>query len=557
MADETKVKIDIGSVEDVGEKLGKGAAKGFKEGVEDAVESLNSGDLKKQFAKTFSVDGLKKDLAEGFKKGLAGSEKEQKRQKDMAGLLKKNAELSKKFTSSIASGASKSQILNNGLKLAGNHIAGMLKGMNPYVAALKIAAETAKQFLEGYQKALQASTKFVSSNSLLTDKATMSMMQRTGQSASGAQGTIRSLDRLGLDFNDLQIGNVTKAQMEMFEKLRKEETARLEVIQRVGGPVFESMQKGAIAIATAKAKFMDMITFAYAKSKGVLQFSKALEGVATTIGDMFWSAKSIITPIVNIVGTVFGSIMQVVGIVADLVKNIVDAVAPAFDMINNIIDLISTTLGRTLKGISQIVNAVLKPVFTMVGTFISNLMVPLNMFIQLIGGIVDAVFMVLDPILGYITMISDVTNGLIPVKNALAGFQPILDVIITGIKIVGAGIGWLVGKMSEGIQWAIGKIGEAVSWLVNLIPKAFHDMVDYVIDLLNKIPGVNIAGLGDYKGINIASALNNLNDKLNQTLVSIQGDTFNYNYNSNSASAPTQPIANQSLFQNTYTIVND
>ena len=82
-------------------------------------------------------------------------------------------------------------------------------------------------------------------------------------------------------------------------------------------------------------------------------------------------------------------------------------------------------------------------------------------------------------------------------------------------------------------------------------------MIDYVINLLNEKLGLNIEGLGDYKGINIASALNNLNDKLNQTLVSIQGDTFNYNYNSNSASAPTQPVANQSLFLNTYTIVND
>lgn len=553
MADETKVKIDIGSVEDVGEKLGKGAAKGFKEGVEDAVESLNSGDLKKQFTKTFSVDGLKKDLAEGFKKGLAGSEKEQKRQKNMAGLLKKNAELSKKFTSSIASGASKSQVLSAGLKLAGNHVVGMLKGMNPYVAALKIAAETVKQFLENYQKALQASTKFVSSNSLLTDKATMSMMQRTGQSASGAQGTMRSLDRMGMSFEDLQSGQVTKAQMAMFEELRKAETERLESIAKVGGPVFEAMQKGAVAISTAKAQISDMFTFAYAKSKGVLQFAQSIQSFATQVGTAFWDAKDAMVPIMDFAGEIMSVVLDAIAPLTHSIKDVIKMVSGTFAILQPTI----ATIGGVIKELMKSVSSVISTIAKILGVYFKIVAAKISIIVQVVGSIIEAVLMALQPVFDIIEMAAGFMEEMLPIGKAMEALQPILQLVTTGIKILGAMIGWVVGKIGEYYKWLMTKTMNFIKDLVNMIPKAIHKMVEGIIVLLNKIPGVKIDSLGTYKEIDIAGALSKLNNAANDTLAAIQGDTFNYNYGTGTTPVQSAPVANQNLFLNTYTIVND
>jgi len=556
MADEAKVKIDIGSADNAGAALGKSAAKEFKKGVEESVENLDSGALRKKLASTFSMDGLKKNFKDSFQTAYEGSAKFKKSQISMEGILKKNATLSKNFTAAIAGGAGKTQILNAGLKLASNHVVGMLKNMNPYVLALKAAAEAVKAFLQSYQKTLEQSSKFITGNSLFADKGTMSMMQRTGQSASGAQGTMRSLDRLGIGFEDLQTGQVTKAQMAMFEELRKSETARLETIARIGGPVFESMQYAAVAMATAKAKFTDMVTYAYAKGKGVLQFANSLRNFATEIGDMFWSAKSILTPIVNIIGTVLGNIMHTVNIAVKIVSAAITAVTPVFDTVNEIVDVISNTFGQTLDAISQIVDAVIKPTMKVISSFLTQLMVPIRVIVQVVGAIVDGIFLILKPILSHISMMSDIMTSLLPVGKGLKDLQPILDIITTSIKILGAAIGWLLGKIGEGTRWVLDKIIDGVTYLVNLVPKAFHNMINSIIDKINQIPGVSVASLGTYKSIDIGAGLSGLNSALNKTLASIQGDTFNYNYGS-TVEAPSAPIANQNLFMNTYTLVND
>ena len=556
MADEKKLKVDIGSIEEAGQKLGQSIGKGINKGVENEANNLNSSELRKKLNETFSLRGLKENLVGSIKEGVAGTEKAKSKQAAMSKILSQNAKLSKAFTGAISSGASKGEILQKGLALAAGNIKGMVANINPYVAAFTVAVKLSQAFLKAFQSTLETSRKFVGQNSLFTDQATMQMMQRTGQSATGAQGTNRALDRLGISFDDIQSGRVTQAQMRAFEELRKMETARLEEIAEVGGPVFEAMQRSALAMATTKQIIDDTVTMAFAKSKGVLEFARQLEGLATNIGTMVWAAADILAPIITAVSGVLSIIMGVVNLVVKYVSAIVQVVAPAFNAVNEILNVIMELVGSVFAVLNRISDAVIKPFMKIGQLVIKTIITPVRMMAAMASAWIEAAFTAIEPIIQIFEIVFDVISNMIPVFDAFEALSPILDIITMSIKWIGDGIAWLLRKIMEGMAWLQSKIFDFIDWAINLIPEAVHNMVNYVIGLLNKIPGVNMSDLGDYQGISVGNALDNLGLSYDSMLDKMSGDTINYNYGSTSTSGPSAN-ANVNLFANMYTLVND
>lgn len=556
MADEKKVKIDIPSVEEAGQKLGQSIGKSINKGVEEAATNLNSSELRKKLNETFSLRGLKENLVGSVKEGLAGTDKAKAKQADMSKILAKNAQLSKSFTKSITSGASKGEILQKGLALAGNNIKGMVANINPYVAAFTVAVKLTQQFLKDFQATLETSKKFVGQNSLFTDKATMQMMQRTGQSATGAQGTNRALDRLGISFDDIQSGRVTQAQMRAFEELRRMETARLEEIAAVGGPVFEAMQRGALAMATTKQIIDDTVTMAFARSKGVLEFSRQLEGVFTNIGTMVWAAADILAPIVTAISGVLSIVMGVVNLVVKNISALVQVVAPIFSAINEVLNVVMELVGSVFEVLNRISDAVIKPIIKIGQLVMKTIVTPVRIMAKMASAWIEAAFTAIEPIIQIFEIVFDIFSNLIPVFDALEMLSPILDIITTGIKWIGEGIAWLLRRILEGAAWLQNKIFDFIDWAINLIPEAVHNMINFIIGLLNKIPGVNISDLGDYQKISVGSAIDNLGLSYDAILDRMSGDTINYNYGATSPST-TDSNANVNLFANMYTLVND
>lgn len=548
MADQ-KVKIDLDSMDSFSKKLKEDIVKGFKQG----SESLDTSVLQKQFDSVFSLKGLKNNLTESFKEGVSGSDKLKNKQEQMQKTLKKNADLSASFTNAISSGAGKGEILQKGLKLAGNNVAGMLKNMNPYVAALKVAVKLTQEFLKGYQDTLAASTKFISQNSLFTDKATMSMMQRTGQNASGAQGTNRALDRLGVSFEDLQSGLVTKEQVAMFEQIRREETERLTAIASIGGPVFESMQHAAVAVSKAKQQVQDTITMAFAKSKGVMVFANSLQAMASQIGDLIWEASALIAPIVNIVGGVLGTVMGVAAIIINIVKGIMVAVAPIFDAINEVVNVVMQAVGSVLGIVGRLVSAIITPLSKIFNVLFKKILDPIMFFMEYISVGIDAVVTVIEPLLSAFESISAIITGLIPMGSMFDKLRPVLTVVLGLISKLAEGIAWVVDKIIKAVGWVYMKIIGFVESAINVIPKAIHSMISGIVNIINKLPGVNIK-MGEYKEIKITDKINEIKDATsfgtinNETNYIYGGNTNNQNNN--------QSNANANLFANNYTIVN-
>lgn len=556
MAGEQKVKVDIGSASDFLSELTKGISNAFTQASKDAAKNLASNKTtQKDLDKAFSMDGLKKNLIGSVKEGLAGTEKAKAKQAQMGQILAKNASLSKQFTDAIAGGASKGQVLSKGLALAANSGMGMLKNMNPYVAALKVGVELIKQFAKYYQRTLENSKKFITQGSLFTDKNTMDMMQRTGQSASGAQGTNRALDRLGISFDDIQTGKVTKAQMEAFEQIRKEETARLEEIARVGGPVFEAMQRGALAMARAKQIVDDTMTLAFAKGKGILEFSKQLTGTANQFADMFSNMGPLISAIANIVGGVLAVAMNAAGTVMEIVGAIFEALGPIYETINGIINVIMEAVGGILEIVGRLVTSLLKPAVTLIKVVMSQLMKPINSLLAVVSAVIEVIMAIVTPLLDIVNIFSDMTSSFYGMFEATSGLSPILQIIITSLKIVGAAIGWVISKIGQGIKWVWDSAVDFINKMINAVPKGIHTAINAMIGEINKAFNLEIfKPLGDYKAVDLGDLFTGLNTGLNNVLTTIQGDTFNYNTNE---AAPVTQTANTNLFANMYVLVND
>jgi hypothetical protein len=544
------LKIDINSLNNLQTGITKSIQKGIDEG-------LNAPKTKEKIDKIFSLKGMKQGLASSFKEGMTGTDKMKTKQAAMSKILSKNAGLSKAFTGAVAGGAGKAKILSTGLKLAQNYGLGMLKNMNPYVAALKVAVELSKQFAKYYQQTLENSSKFISQGSLFTDRKTMDMMQRTGQSASGAQGTNRSLDRLGISFEDIQTGKVTKAQMKAFEDIRKEETKRLEEIQRVGGPVFEAMQRGALAMARTKQIVTDTMTLAFAKSKGVMVFATRLKEMFDTASGFVATLGSVLNPIINIVSGVLAGVIKIVNIVMKVVDSVFTALKPVFDTVTEIVDVVITIVDSVLEIVDRVVSSVLKPVTKALSNIFAMIMAPIRVVVKVISGIIDMVMEIVTPILDVINLVFDIFADMIPVFSAFEKMQPVLNIITTTLKIIGAAIGWVIRKIGQGIAWVWGKVSEFIDNALNAIPKAISNVIGWFIELYNDTLGVLLGKIDEqdaYQGFSINDLISNLQGGLDNTLASIQGDTFNYN---TTTSTPVAEVANVNLFNNQYVIVND
>lgn len=492
MADEKKVKIDIDSAESVGKKIGEEIGKGINE----SLDKLDSKELQKKADSAFSFDGIKKNFSKAVMEGLKDSKKSEVQQNKMNGILKKNAELTKSFTNAMAGGGKASEVLSAGMKLAGNSLKGMVANINP----LMVAMQAAKKFLEYYQVTLEQSRKFIGQGSLFTDKATMSMMQRTGQDAAGAQGTQRGLDRLGITFEDLQNGLVTKEQVAEFEKIRKEESERLREIQDVGMPVFLAMQKGALAIAGAKQKVEDAITMIFAKSRGVLTFASTLEQSAYLIGEVVSMAIDILAPVVNIMGHVLGMAMKFVNVIMNVVKKALSAVQPFINEINNFL---------------------------------------------------NAAFKAMEPIFYIIEFLFDALSSLLLMGGGLELLTKAMEGLTWLMEKMGEGITWVIKKFLEGIKWAWDGTMSFLNTALNVIPKAFHDMIRSLV----KTATLGIKDIGEYQGKDFAIGAG-VSNSLDRAIQAFEGDTINYNYDS-STTNNNSGNSNQDLFANMYTIVND
>lgn len=264
------------------------------------------------------------------------------------------------------------------------------------------------QFVESSAKALQtASTKFISAGSLKTDSAVADMMQKTGQSSSEAQATLRALERLDLTFEDLQSGKLTEAQAKAFEELRDHETGKLEAMEEAGSGIFERIQGLEVSADTLMSDLMDGFLMMLLES-----------------GDSLNAVMDVVDVVMGVVEELIPMIMQILQPLIDRLPMILEALMPLLDMLGNLLEFLVPILTVL---IDEILGAV----------------------VELLEALMPVIQALLEMLMPIIEIIADLVVGLLPplvaiLKVLFKVLEPIINVMTGIVKVIQNTFGWLM-----------------------------------------------------------------------------------------------------------------
>ncbi len=278
-----------------------------------------------------ALAALRKDIAEtvvkgiedGFKKSKKAKSKDKKvdigseeRQKlKSEGLLKETSETTKK-------------------------LAAMRAGFKKLSAIIGVAVQAIEAFMKIMEHVEKRSLSAISHNSLFTDKNTMDMMQRTGQSASESAATQRALDTLGISLSDIQSGKITASQMEMFHRLREEHINSIEQSNRVSEGMFLKWQEFAVKLSTMRDMLGDKLTQMLGESGAIEKIVDAVTPLIDTIFGVLEDLMPLIGNILNMIVPLIKMFARQLGIMRELLKPVIAVVSWLVQLVTEVLNFI-------------------------------------------------------------------------------------------------------------------------------------------------------------------------------------------------------------------------
>lgn len=385
MADEkiyTVIEADLST--ESSEKLTQGLSDAIEKGLEGKEDSFN---------KVFNFKNIKKDLGDALNKAWGNSSKVQKRQSNA---MEKYSKAQGVVTGLVNQqnkgfgGTAKLVAAIGKQGIAG--AAGMAANLNPYVLGMKAAAMAAKFTADQFVRIAKESAKFIGQGSLFTDRETITMMQKTGQTATQAQGTQRALGDLGLNFEDIQSGKITAEQAAAFEKIRQRELEKLEEINTVAGPMFKSMQQVTLGFTLLLRDINDFITIAMASAPGITSMLEKIKPFIAQVGGFMG----------DLIGTYLGPIFSIIGTIVSLVMDILSGIMPAMQ---SVMVMVKPFLNYAVMGI-EVVGKILG---TLSKAF-SSLLPLFNIFLggfKILGKLLEFLTPILEKVSEFVTTLSE------------------------------------------------------------------------------------------------------------------------------------------------------
>lgn len=415
--DKLRTIIEADLSEESSQKLSQDISDSIEKGLEGKEESFNQ---------VFNFKNIKKDLGKSLIEAFGKSSKVQARQAKAMDKYKEAQEAVKTIVSDTAGKKGFGGIL----KLVGAigkqgmaGAAGMAANINPYVLAIQAAAEAVKFTADQFERIAKESAKFVGQGSLFTDKETITMMQRTGQTGTQAQATQRSLLDLGLTFEDIQRGKITAEQAAAFEQIRQRELNKLEEINKVAGPMFKSMQQVSLGFTLLLRDINDFITMAMANAPGIQSLLDKIKPFIAQVG-AFMDA---------LIGTFLEPIFSIVGDIAGFVIDLLAAVMPA---IQSVITFLQPIL-QVIQMLSRVIFGVLSPMFKIVGLIGSFGQVLLRFLVPLgsLSKLLEFINPLIDELVSFIDgFAASIQNFFADIFDTLKSI-PIIGELFSGIDI--------------------------------------------------------------------------------------------------------------------------
>lgn len=383
----------------------------FSSDIQDIFQSaVKDSKITKQLSKLFSSKNIKGTFLKNITGVFVDSEKRQKKQLDLAKKFKsQQADIVGLIGKQGKGFKGSGKLVGMIFKQAGTGIAGMASKIDKVIAAVVIAMEIIKKTVDQLKKIAKESAKFVGQGSIFTDKATMGMMQKTGQTATQAQGTQRSLDMLGLDFSDIQSGKLTAEQADLFEQLRLRELDKLEKINEIAGPMMKSLQQITLGISLLAQDIQDWITMAFAAGPGIEAFIVSVKNMLANLGPMMRGLIKMIVPIADILMSAVSIIMNLLIAAMPIVTYITDILNPFLDLIMNFVGMIARIINPVVGFIGAIIALILKlasslnllaPILDIVGKLFDWIGKVVGKAFDWLGGVVGAMAGLLNSAIG-------------------------------------------------------------------------------------------------------------------------------------------------------------
>lgn len=314
---------------------------------------------------------------------------------------------------------------------------------------------------------LESSKMMISSNSLFIDKEIADLMQRTGQTASQAQGTQRALDRLGLSMEDIQSGKLTAAQAAAFEEIRNKEIKKLEELKEAGTQAFDSIQNGQMMYMQLQQDIQDKITLALAKAGPAIEqvinvLSDSIDDLMPIIDSMMPSVTQLISLLPQIIEPIIPSVMLLAEMIAEIMPFIVEIVEtvliPLGEILSNILPPLIELVQMLLPHLVSIFN-VLMPVVIRLSEVIGLLLEALSPVIDILLNILMPFFVTFAEILNFVLLV------LSPIIEAFKffaeGIRSIQKAIVDFLSAIG--LGFLFGDKKEIDGPALGSTSPNIS----------------------------------------------------------------------------------------------
>ena len=405
--------------------------------------------------------------------------------------------------------------------------------------------------------------KFVTSSSLRFDREVANMMQMTGQSATEAQATMRSLEMLGLSFEDLQRGMLTDAQSTAFANLRDAELTKLNQIAETGGDAFATIQEVQIELKQMVYTFKDSFLLMLVENKDVVDQVVAgvrellpvviqiVQGImplfATLLGilpQLLQSVMPIFQVLLQLITTILPPFASMLTIVMGLIQTLIPVIGIIMNILNVILPLLTQMIGILGTGLGGLIQ-MLVPI---INSLINALLPIVELLMVLINALLPLVFAILGPLIPIISVIADVIRIILavltPILSLLINLMlPSLRILTFLLNVLGMALGW-VGKaisfVVDGFMWISKGIsdffGTLMGWVNKLLGWLGLSKAEKVVDSVqahNVLPGGGVdpfAGLGTSMG----STNNNQQSTVNN----------NYNYGNSNNDANTGTTVN-------------
>jgi len=374
------------------------------------------------------------------------------------------------------------------VKIIGKSFSAMKAGIATVASAY---AEMVKASIGALTKGAE---KFVTASSLRFDREVANMMQMTGQSATEAQATMRSLDMLGLTFEDLQRGMLTPAQAEAFSRLRDSELTKLSAIAETGGDAFATIQEAQIELRQMVYTFKDSFLLMLVENKDVIDQVVAgirellpvviqivqtlMPAFALLLGilpSLLSSLMPIVQALLGLVTTILPSFSGMLGIVIGLIQTLI----PVIGIIVNILNVIMPLLSQTIAILGDGLGGLIQMLVPIINGLINALLPIVELLMNLINALLPPIFAILGALMPIISVLADVLRilfgALTPILSLLVNILiPILDVLTFGINALGLVLQW-VGKVIsfivDGFMFLMKGISDFFTMISNWVKK--------------------------------------------------------------------------------------